>query len=265
MLFRSNVKVPKPVDKVVSDKDLKAADAVFGVLYKADDVTVTSMQRLMSAGLLGEQKNRRLVPTRWAITAVDDIIGKGLVPSIHNLPEIDKYYTFFGEYLDNKFMVLFAPGQWKYEMNECWNASTLWNQPVPGIDTYYSPVPVIINDFELEYGRKNYAGNVTGAYYAARKEIEEFLFTSHRQASVIVFREVAGGYIVPLGVWVIRETVKKALAEGWKGENVRIHETLKDAVNRLREVFEVPVKYWLAASNLIRYMKTQYKLDRWIK
>jgi hypothetical protein len=260
-----NISVAKPVDKATSDRDLKAADAVYEVLYKSKEVSVTNIQRLFSVGLLGEAKNRRLVPTRWSITAVDDIIGKSLAEKLLNFPEIDQYMTLYDEYLDNKFVILFAPGRWAYEMNECWNNSSVWNQPVPGIYKPQHLIPAIMNDYELEQGRTSYASNITGAYYAARKEIEEWLFNRQRQARVIVFREVAGGYVVPLGVWVIRETIRHALELANQGVNVQIHEDLNSALQRIPKHFQIPLKNWLQASHLIPYMKTQRTLDHWLK
>ena len=128
-----NVKALKPVDKAVSDHDLKSADAIAEILYPLNEIPITQIQRLLSVGLLGEYQNRRIVPTRWAITAVDDIVGKSLAPVLHNLPEIDKYYSFYSEYLDNKFVIILMPGPWSFEMNECWNAKSIWNQVVPGV------------------------------------------------------------------------------------------------------------------------------------
>lgn len=259
-----NVKVLRQVDKVVSDTDLKAADAINEYLFESKKVTTTSMTRLLSAGLLGVKKNRKLVPTRWSITAVDDIIGKALAKKLHDFQSIDKYYTFYGEFLDNKFLLLFAPGIWSYEMNECWAPQSLWNQIIPGVNDIITEEPRIVTDYELESGRKNYADNITGAYYAARKEIEEFLYRSRKQARVIVFREILGGYLVPLGVWVIRETVRATLSEGWKSSSIQIHQSLNEALYRINEVFNVPYKYWIKASKLIPYIKTQQTLDFWI-
>ncbi len=260
-----NIKVSRPVDKVVSDKDLKAADAINDYLYRDAKISVTSMTRLLSAGLLGVKDNRKLVPTRWSITAVDDIIGKALAKKLHDYPSIDKYYSFYGEFLDNRFLIILAPGIWSYEMNECWAPQSLWNQAIPGVNNPIAQEPRIINDYELETGRKKYASNITGAYYAARKEVEEFLHLNRRQARVIVFREILGGYLVPLGVWVIRETVRAALSEGFAGKQMQIHETLGSALNRIRNVFNVPYKFWINASHLIPYMKTQQTLDFWLR
>lgn len=252
-----NVKVAIPVEKAVGDRDLKSVEAITDVLYPSNEISETQIQRILSAGLLGEYKNRRIVPTRWAITAVDDIIGKKLAYPIHHFPEIDKYYTFYGEYLDNKFVIVLVPGPWSYEMNEVWQMGSVWNQ--------FNSEPNVINDFEMEKGRTTYADHITGAYYAARKEIEEFLIKNRRQARALIFREVSGGYVVPLGVWVIRETIRNALAEGFTGPNVKTHETLNSALSRITQHLTVPMKYWLAASHLIPYMRTQRTLDKWVR
>ena len=150
-------------------------------------------------------------------------------------------------------------------MNEHWHSESIWNQDAFGGYPNNVAEPVVINDYELETGRKKYADNITGAYYAARKEVVEFLYKSRRQACAVVFREICGGYIVPLGVWVIRETVKQALSQGWHGPNIKQHETLGDALQLINQNFKVPLKYWLKASKLVPYSKTQKRLDFWMK
>ncbi len=259
-----NIKVLKSVDKVYSDRDLKAADAILDYLYKSDEVSITSIQRLLSAGLLGVKKRRTLVPTRWSITAVDDIIGKGIAKKLIHFQTIDKNYTFTGKYLDNKFLILLTPGPWCYEMNEYWHRDSIWNQDIPGVSNHQPSIPIIATDYEFEKGRKIYASNITGAYYAARKEVEEFLFKQRRQARVIVFREISGGYLVPLGVWVIRETIRNILSEGMKGGNVRIHESLESALQRISGEFKLPIKHWIKTSHLIPYIRKQRRLDYWM-
>jgi len=226
----------------------------------------------LSAGLLGVKKKRKLVPTRWAITAVDTIISKNIAKEIIHYPSIDKYYTFYGEYLDNKFIILLIPGPWAFEMNEHWHPNSIWNQDLfpnnigdeNSGDSFSGNIPVVVNDYEYEKGRKSYAGNITGAYYAARKEIIEFLYNSKRKASAIVFREIGGGYIVPLGVWVIRECVRQTMKQGWKGKKVVVHESLKDALDLIPKKFQLSQNYWLKASHLIPYLRSQRRLDYWM-
>ena len=84
-----NTKVHPQVDYCVSDTDLTATEAISEHLYFKGHVPESTIKRVFSAGLLGEEKRRRIVPTRWTITAVDDIISKALIREIKKFPEID--------------------------------------------------------------------------------------------------------------------------------------------------------------------------------
>ncbi len=68
---------------------------------------------------------------------------------------------------------------------------------------------MIVEDYEGFKGRKQYAEE-GGGYYAARLAVAEALHKMRRQAGVIVFREIHPSYFIPLGVWVVRETVRAA-------------------------------------------------------
>ena len=72
-------KPPKPLEKAYYDTDLKAHEAVVE-LYRAG-VEVSAVLRALAAGALGARR-RRLLPTRWAITAVDKIVSDFLVEKI---------------------------------------------------------------------------------------------------------------------------------------------------------------------------------------
>ncbi|MFX1281711.1 MAG: hypothetical protein ACFFA3_20335, partial [Promethearchaeota archaeon] len=251
-------KVHPQVDYCVSDTDLNAAEAVSEHLYFKGHVPESTIKRIFSAGLLGEEKRRRIVPTRWTITAVDDIISKALIKEIKKFPEIDDYQIFEATYLDNHFKILLFPGKFLYEMNEVWAPNTLWNVSLDGSNR--NLIPQIMTDFEFYRGRKNYASNITGAYYAARKSVCEYLYKIKRQARVLIFREVSGGYVVPLGVWVIRETVNNAMftTDPMKLDN------FNDAINKMAENFMVEYKYWKKSSKLINFIKTQKTLDNFL-
>jgi hypothetical protein len=253
-----NVKVHPKVDYCVSDIDLKATEAVSDQLYFKGNVPESTIRRIFSSGLLGQKKNRKLVPTRWSITAVDDIISKGLIKEIKKFPEIDDYQIFESTYLDNHFKILLFPGKFMYEMNEVWAPNTLWNVSLNGNTRNLKPQ--IMTDFEFYGGRKNYASNITGAYYAARKSICEYLFEIKRQARVLIFREVSGGYVVPLGVWVIRETCRDAM---FMNDPVKF-DNFDSAIKTMAEGFMVDFKYWKNSSKLIHYIKTQKTLDNFI-
>ncbi|TKJ23883.1 MAG: hypothetical protein CEE43_01595 [Promethearchaeota archaeon Loki_b32] len=253
-----NTKVHPQVDYCVSDTDLKASEAVSENLYFKGHVPESTIKRVFSAGLLGEEKRRKIVPTRWAITAVDDIISKALIKEIKQFPEINDYQIFEATYLDNHFKILLFPGKFIYEMNEVWAPNTLWNISLDGRNRNLKPQ--IMTDFEFYRGRKSYANNITGAYYAARKSVCEYLYKIKRQARVLIFREVSGGYIVPLGVWVIRETVNNAM---WTSQPI-ILDNFNDSMKIMAEGFMVDYKYWKASSKLINFIKTQKTIDTFL-
>jgi len=119
--------------------------------------------------------------------------------------------------------------------------------------------PLILN-FEFYGGRKNYASNITGAYYAARKSVCEYLYKIKKQARVLIFREVSGGYVVPLGVWVIRETVNNAM---WTSTPIKL-DNFNDAITKMTEGFIVEFKHWKKNSKLINYIQTQRTLDKFL-
>ncbi|MFX1448686.1 MAG: hypothetical protein ACFFCG_11200, partial [Promethearchaeota archaeon] len=221
-------------------------------------VPESTIKRVFSAGLLGKKTRRRIVPTRWSITAVDDIISKALIKEIKQFPEINDYQIFESTYLDNHFKILLFPGKFTYEMNEVWAPNTLWNISLDGDSR--SLKPQIMTDFEFYNGRKNYASNITGAYYAARKEVCEYLYKIGRQARVLIFREVQGGYVVPLGVWVIRETVKNAMEQG----NPLVLDNFDESTKKMAEGFMVSYKYWKQSSKLINFIKTQSTIDNFL-
>jgi len=66
-------------------------------------------------------------------------------------------------------------------------------------------------DFESFFGRKTYAHATAGGYYATRLPILEYLSEKKRQASVLAIRLETPSYWAALGVWVVRESVRKSM------------------------------------------------------
>ncbi|MBD3197151.1 MAG: hypothetical protein GF317_19000 [Candidatus Lokiarchaeota archaeon] len=253
-----NIKVHPKVEYCVADTDLNAKDAVSEYLYMQGKVPLSTIQRVFSAGLLGEQKRRKLVPTRWTITAIDDIVSKKLIGEIKKFPEINQYKIFEATYLDNHFKILLFPGKFAFEMNEVWAPNSLWNMSPDG--KHLKIKPQIMTDYEFYRGRKKYASNITGAYYAARKSVCEYLYGIRRQARILIFREVSSGYVVPLGVWVIRETVKNAMDFC----SPKILDNFTDAIEEMGKGFIVELKDWRHSSKLISFIRNQRTLDLYI-
>ncbi len=188
----SNPKIPAKVDKVYSDTDLKAADAINYLYGSGFDENFLS--RILSVGTVGLKPDRKLVPTRYSITATDDIVGKQLISRIKDYAACSDYSFYFGCYLGNYFAVMLFPEVWSYELFETLAGSG-----------YYT------TDYESYEGRKSYVEQTAGGYYASRLPVLEKLTELKRQASVLVVRVITEDYTIPLGVWVVREAVRQAM------------------------------------------------------
>ncbi len=236
-----NPSIPRKVDYIVSDKDLLANKAVI-YLYN-DNLPFSQIQRILSVGLLGRKDDRKMVPTRWSITATDDIIGKELIKDIKNYPLIEEFQVFRNQYIGNSFFILIIPRIWSFEMIELWQRGS-----------FYTNVNVGNGDFEDYSGRKDYADNVGGAYYSARLAVLEYLKNIKRQGSVLVYREIGPEYSIPLGVWVIRESVRNAM----KNKSMNF-EDLNQALYFIMQ--NIIGKDLVTKSKLIKIVKTQKTLD----
>ncbi len=182
------------MEKAYYDTDLLAKDAVLGLNKKSTGFT--SIQKALSVGAFGRGKNRKLVPTRWSITATDDIIGKDAMTEVKENEVIDEYRVYESEGMHNYFGIMLTPDKWQYEAIEAFIN-------ILGKKTF------TFSDYEGFRGRKEYS-EMGGCYYAQRGVIAEHLKQNSEQASAFVFREAYEGY-VPTGVWVCRELTRKAL------------------------------------------------------
>ena len=89
----------KSIEKIFYDKDLKAQDAILK-LYNSG-IEISKIQKCFSIGMLGQK--RKLVPTKWSITATDDIISKYLTDEILDYNLIDTCKVFSYTHLGNIF------------------------------------------------------------------------------------------------------------------------------------------------------------------
>jgi len=194
-----NPTVPNPVERAASDVDLIAQEGVVE-LYNAN-IPNEHITRLFSVGLLGEGRRRKLVPTRWSITAVDDTLSRNQISKVMEQTPLDSYQVFSTNSFGNHFLIALYPPPFRFEMEEQWQRGSLWGEGEA------------IIDWEGPMGRKDYASAITGAYYAARLGVTEHLLRINRNAGCTVLRWITDEYWAPLGVWVIREAVRKALEQ----------------------------------------------------
>lgn len=191
-----SAKVARAVDRITSDTDIVATEAA--IALNSDGVDVYQITKLMTAGLLG--KRRKFVPTRWAITAVDDTLSTGLKKEIARFSPLEEIQVFSGELYGNRIVAILLPGDWKYEMIEIWGKHTLWG----------GDEDMIVQD--REGMTKHGYSPISGAYYSARLAVCEYLTGIRRSARVVLVRMVSNEYWAPLGTWVIREAARKAMA-----------------------------------------------------
>ncbi len=235
MRITENPRIPAHIERIVSD-ELKAQEAGF-LLYKHGH-DVYKISTILSSGVLGRDE-KKLVPTRWSITAVDNIIFLNLIQEIKEFPSISEYMVYSSEFLDNRFEILLIPGNWEYENFEAWAPGSFW--------AFSLKKPEILEEYEPFQGRKDYAETQGGGYYAARLAVAEGLYRMKKQARVVVFREVYEGYVIPLGVWQVRENVRNAFRnKPAKFDN--LGEALKHIASRLR----IPMEEYINRSKILR-------------
>jgi hypothetical protein len=231
-----NPHVPRAVEKTLEDDDWSAEGAMTYLYRRGFDVY--EVNNVLSAGALGRGENRRLVPTRWSITAVDDTVGTFLRGKIRSNPSVDEVQVHEEEYMGNRYWVVLAPGQWEFELVEMKAPGSIWN-PDPEGNVWMGSA------HEGYEGRTGYVEETAGAYYATRLGVLEHLDDVGRQAKCLVLREVSDDYWAPVGVWQVRESVRNAF-EGEYGTAETLHEAVSELVsllpvsmNRLRRKSEM--------------------------
>lgn len=243
-----NPKFERNLEKSFYDTDLRAVEAVISAYNNG--TLISEIQKAFSVGTMGVDKRRRFVPTRWSITAVDDMIGKDLLKTTKYNNTIDEFRIYQWEQLDNRWCVMFMPCSWRFELIEAWYPNTTWNPSGKEIE--------IISSYEFYDGRSEYA-EIGGCYYASRMAVNELLLKEGRQAGVVIFREAHPGYVMPVGVWNVRENVRAALTtKPFK------YDTIDAALNHVDMVMDIPKKTWISSSGILKDWMTQKRLDDYV-
>ena len=238
-----NPKIHTKVQKAHYDTDLKAQDALV-YLYE-NNFDENFLSRILSVGTLGIGKNRKLVPTRWSLTATHSTLGNYLVKEIKKYNNTN-YISYFGDYLGNYYLILCFPEIWSYELFEMHVSS----------DRY-------MTDYEPYEGRKSYADNTAGGFYTVRLVILEKLKELKKQGSVLALRFITGDYTLPLGVWVTLEATRKAINN--KPIEFGSKELMLEYAKKLaKRKFSFDLENVLDNSILLKSMKQQSKLIKFL-
>ncbi len=245
MRLTSNPSIPKKVDSIINE-GIKAREGFAELLQAKFDVYY--LQKILSAGLLGNLTNRRLVPTRWSITAADKIAADIYIEKMKHFKQINEILLYSNEYLANHFEILLLPGRWEFEQFENWEAGNYYNQKRDWF---------LEHEYEPFEGRSDYAESEGGGYYAGRYGVTEFLSQIMRkQARVVVVREIKKEYDVPVGVWEIRENVRHAFQK----PPLKLH-NLDEVKQVLRGRLKNPPELYFQKSRILPQRKLTDFLD----
>ncbi len=230
-----NPSVPWVVDQIREDNIL-TVDAMLELTGKGFDNHY--LTKLLSAGVFGKKENKKIVPTRWAITAADDTIGKQMLEKVRDLPEVQEYMVFTNEYLFNHFEIIVLPGAFEFEQFEAWF----------GADPKGANISEEYEGFE---GRTTYATSQGGGYYAGRFGVAYGMLNYlKKQGRAVVIREILPDYTVPVGVWEVRENAKHAMMNA-----PHKFETLTGALDDAFSRLKVPRSQYLSKTRILRQMK----------
>jgi hypothetical protein len=225
-----SVRWDRELEKVYYDTDLKAREAVMDLHHK--EVPFSHIQKAFSVGTMGVNERRRLVPTRWSITACDSTIADQLLREVKNHDNIDSHRVYEFQSLHNYYAVLLIPTPWQYEWMEAF-LHVLGKEEI------------IFSDYEYYQGKKEYS-RVGGCYYTCKMAVLEALAREKRQAGAIVLREAYSGY-VPLGVFNVRENVRNAMHQPHQE-----FEDMKTALAYIDSKLTLPVERFVKKSDLLQ-------------
>ncbi len=247
----SNVKIDNKIEKVYYENDLKSTEAIT-YLYK-HNFDEHTLSKLLSLGIFGLKKDRRLVPTRWSITVLDDTLGKHILQQLKYKEPINEYRLFFNNYFGNYYLIMLFPETWSYELFEAYLPGSVWN---------FSGKIEVSTDYETIFGRKSYVEQTAGGYYAARLPILEYLNKEKKQASCLVLRFETPEYTQPLGVLVVRQAARKTLSESYLKFNTK-EEMLKAGKEIIFNKFKYNINNLLEKSKLLKSLE-QVRLNKFI-
>ena len=69
-------------------------------------------------------------------------------------------------------------------------------------------------------------------------------------------REAHPGYIMPIGVWNVRESVRSALRDDF-----RKFDTLQKALMHVTEIMDIPLQRWIKNSAVLKNQLFQKRLE----
>jgi DNA repair protein NreA len=236
----SSLSVDKRLENAFYDKDLIAKESIINLYHQG--VEISKINRILSMGMLGVQKKRKLVPTRWSISATDDIISTNLTKEIENNSSIELFEVYQYHHLGNYYSIILIPyNSWIFEMQEGW------------IDNNGNIAMGI--DYENEV-KLNHHPSIAGAFFAARVSVSEHLNKIKRKAAVLILREIHPDYLMPVGVWQVREGLREALKSP-----ITKFESFEKALSFASTFMSISNKEWIKNSKIYNNVIKQNRIS----
>ncbi len=233
-----NTTTSKDIEKYTQE-DIKSRQAIISLYEKG--VNEHQIINLLALGTFGIEINKKLVPSRWAISAYDQTIEKHLHKNIVKYNSINSYEVYHAKDKGNDFVIILIPDTFSAEVIETWveDGRPVIEADYVGVDNkLHKPQP-----------------DTAGGFYATKLPIFEHLNQRKKQASFISVRYI-DGYDIPLGVVFVRETVREAMKN-------KIFSTSDEY--ELRKFLEFKFKkhfQFYKNSNVLKEQKRQKKLNQ---
>lgn len=235
----SSISTDKRLENAFYNKDLNAVESIFE-LYKRG-VEISKISRIFCMGMLGLQKNRKLVPTRWSITATDDIISTKLTKNLEKYPTVELFEVYQHYHLGNKYFIILIPSsRWFFEMQEAW------------IDNKRN---IVMERDSEDESKINHYPSLGGAFFSARLAASEHLNKIKKMAAVMVFREIHPHYAIPVGVWQVREGIREAFRK-----TINKFESFDKAFLHISSSLSVSKNEWLINSKIYNKIIIQKRI-----
>jgi hypothetical protein len=239
-----NTATNKQIEKYESN-DAKAKEAVIKLYEKGENEQ--QIIHLLALGIFGVSINKKLVPSKWAITAYDTMIQTHLHKKILKYNPINQYEVYYYQNKSDTHVNILLPDNYMGTHTEDWanSYSDEWN----GFN-----VDWFNNSNKLSTPEALNAGG----YYATKIALNEHLNSRKKQAAAIMIRRIRD-YDVPLGVVFVRECVR----ESFKHQVFKTS-SFSELDNFIKTKFPDHYKHFIN-SKVLKEQKKQTKLNQFFK
>lgn len=189
IILNQNPPTSKQIEKF-TQKDIKSKQAIISLYEKG--INEQQIINLLALGSFGIDINKKLVPTKWAITAYDQTIEKHLFNKIKKNKIIQNYEIYLHQDKGNFFIIILT--------------SDILNGEI--IEKFEGGSPSDYFDHENKLDKKEPA--TSGGYFSTKLGIFEHLCQKNKQAGIISIR-IIEDYDIHLGVIFVRECARQAM------------------------------------------------------